>query len=61
MFLPFTGKWYDELITIPRQLKIFSFAVLLNIALSAYVYTKYTKAIVKRAYKNYREFKSTDM
>lgn len=61
MFLPFTGKWYDELITIPKQLKIFSFAVLLNMALSAYVYSNYTKPIVKRAYKNYREFKSTDM
>jgi cation transport ATPase len=61
MFLPFTGKWYNELITIPKQLKIFSFAVLLNMALSAYVFSKYTKPIVKRAYKNYREFKSTDM
>lgn len=38
MFLPFTGKWYDELITIPKPLKIFSFAVLLNMALSAYVF-----------------------
>jgi len=54
MFLPFTGKWYDELITIPKQLKIFSFSVLLNMALSAYVFSKYTKPIVKRAFKNYR-------
>lgn len=54
MFLPFTGKWYDELITIPKQLKILSFAVILNLVISGYVFKKYTRPIVQRAYKNYK-------
>jgi hypothetical protein len=61
MFLPFTGKWYNEMIIIPKQLKIFSFAVILNMVLSAYVFTQYTNPIVKRAYNNYKQFRSTDM
>ena len=54
MFLPFTGSWYDEMITIPKQLKILSFAVILNLIVSGYVFTQYTRPIVMRAYKNYR-------
>jgi hypothetical protein len=61
MFLPFTGEWYDEMITIPKQLKILSFAVILNLIISAYVFNKYTRPIVLRAFKNYRDFRSMDM
>lgn len=49
------------MIIIPKQLKIFSFAVILNMVLSAYVFTQYTNPIVKRAYNNYKQFRSTDM
>jgi len=61
MFLPFTGSWYDEMITIPKQLKILSFAVILNLVISGYVFNHYTRQIITRAYKNYKQFGSTDM
>lgn len=38
MLLPFTGEWYNEFIIIPKQMKILSFAVILNMLLSAYVF-----------------------
>ena len=61
MVLPLTGEWYDEMITIPKQLKILSFAVILNLIISGYVFSHYTRPIVLRAFKNYREFGSMDM
>ena len=61
MILPFTGNWYKELITFPKQLSIFAFSVILNLILSGYVFYKYTRQIVNRAFTNYQDSRSTDM
>ena len=61
MILPFTGKWYDELITFPQQLKIFSFSVILNLFLAGYVFIKYTRPVIYRAFHNFSTYRATDM
>lgn len=61
MILPFTGEWYMTFATFPKTMTIFTPLVLLNILLAIYVYCKYAKDIVLRAYTNYRIFSSTDM
>jgi len=61
MILPFTGDWYMEFAMYPMYLTIFTPFVLLNTVLALYVFDRYAKQIVKRAYHNYFNLNSTDM
>jgi hypothetical protein len=61
MILPFTGEWYMDFATFPKSMSIFTPFVLLNTVLGIYVFDRYAKAIVLRAYYNYKNFSSTDM
>lgn len=61
MVLPFTGSWYDEVITFPKAFGIYSFSVLMNTSITLYVMKSYAKGFILRAYKNYAEYKSTNM
>ena len=54
MVLPFTGEWYGDMITIPKDLGIFSFAVIVNAALAIYVMFMYGRHFVVNAYVNYK-------
>jgi hypothetical protein len=61
MILPFTGDWYMDFATYPKSMTIFTPFVVLNTCLAIYVFNKYAKKIVARAYYNYVNFSSTDM
>lgn len=61
MVLPFTGDWYMIASTFPNSFGIFSFSLLINIAVTIYVMDRYAKGFVRRAYTNYVQFKSMNM
>ena len=61
MILPFTGAWYMDFATYPKSMTIYTPFVIVNTFLAIYVFEKYAKNIVIRAYNNYASFSSTDM
>lgn len=61
MILPFTGEWYMKFVMFPMWMEIYTPFVLFNTFLALYVFNRYAKGIVARAYSNYKKFSSTDM
>jgi len=59
--LPSFGEIYVSCVTFPTQLGIYSFAVILNIMLTGYVMKNYAQGFITRAYKNYSQYKTTNM
>lgn len=59
--MPVFGAFYEQCVTFPKNLGIYSFSVLFNIALTLYVMFTYAKIYIQRAYDNYKEVKGTNM
>lgn len=57
MFLPFTGDWYMDLVTLPKSLGVMTAAVAVNSALAFFVMFKYGQGFVRNAFINYRDFR----
>ena len=47
--------------TFPKQLGIYSFSVIFNIMLTGYVMKHYARGFIVRAYRNYQDYKTTNM
>jgi cation transport ATPase len=59
--LPLTADFYRSCVTFPSQLGIYSFSVIFNILLTGYVMKHYAKGFIVRAYRNYLDYKTTNM
>lgn len=59
--LPYTRSFYEECTTFPKQFGIYSFSVLLNIAVTLYVMQYYARGYIQRAYNNYKTLNTTNM
>ena len=53
--------WYNDIITYPSQLGVYSISVIINFILTIYVMIRYGKTYVVRAVKNYCQFGVTNM
>ena len=59
--LPIFNEIYQECVTFPNSFGIYSFSVLLNISLTIYVMKHYAKTYITTAFKNYKEYRATNM
>jgi cation transport ATPase len=59
--LPSLKEFYTECVTFPEKFGIYTFSVILNILITIYVILKYAKALIWRAFMNFKSFRVTNM
>ena len=53
--------WYDTFIEFPTKLGIYSVSLIFNFLVTMFVMVRYAKGFIVRAFKNYIEYKVTNM
>jgi cation transport ATPase len=59
--LPFDDSWYTDAITFPTALSIYSLSFMINFIVTMFVMVKYARGFIVRAFKNYVEYRMTNM
>ena len=55
------NSWYDTFIEFPTKLGIYSISLIFNFLVTMFVMVRYAKGYIVRAFKNYIEYKVTNM